>query len=74
MRSLENTQWKLKQFSYFWNIYFYPMNKQAPKGFFTEEDKVKIALNRSYTERFQLLMKLIRINKMLKNAKIIYPK
>lgn len=32
---------------------------------------VKSPSDRTYTERFELLMKLIRINIMLKNAKII---
>ena len=39
----------------------------------SEKEKLKIALSRSYEERFYILMKLIRINSMLKNAKIIYP-
>jgi hypothetical protein len=33
--------------------------------------EVKAALERTYTERFEFLMKLIRIGAMLKNAKII---
>jgi hypothetical protein len=41
------------------------------KGFITEEEKIRIAANRSYTERFEMLMKLIRISRMLKSAKII---
>lgn len=41
------------------------------KIFLTEEEKIAIAMKRSHTERFRLLMKLIRINNMLKNAKII---
>ena len=39
--------------------------------FISEEEKLKKKLNRSYSERFHLLMKLIRINKMLKRAIII---
>ena len=39
----------------------------------SEREKLKIALSRNYEERFELLMKLIRIDSMLKNAKIIYP-
>lgn len=39
----------------------------------SEEEKLKIALSRSHEERFFMLMKLIRIDKMLKQAKIIYP-
>jgi len=38
----------------------------------SEEEKLKIALSRSYEERFFMLMKLIRIDKMLKQAKIIH--
>ncbi len=41
------------------------------KIFLTEEEKTALAMKRSYTERFRLLMKLIRVNNMLKNAKII---
>ncbi len=41
------------------------------KIFYTEDEKKSIAMQRSYTERFRLLMKLIRISNMLKNAKII---
>ncbi len=48
-------------------------------GIVTKEEKEQILLNRSYTERFEMLMKLIRIGRMLKTAKIIehtenYPK
>jgi hypothetical protein len=39
-----------------------------------EEEKFKKRLAMSHTERFHLLMELIRINKMLKRAAIIYPK
>ena len=38
-----------------------------------EQQKLKIALSRSHEERFYMLMKLIRINSMLKSAKIVYP-
>lgn len=44
---------------------------QDKKIFLTEEEKKSISMKRSYTERFRLLMKLIRVNNMLKNAKII---
>ncbi len=40
---------------------------------YSEQEKLKIALSRSYEERFFMLMKLIRIGRMLKSAKIIYP-
>jgi len=39
----------------------------------SEQEKLKIALSRSYEERFFILMKLIRIDRMLKQSKIIYP-
>ena len=42
------------------------------KIFLNEDDKIKKALSMSYSERFHLLMKLIRINKMLKKATIIH--
>ncbi len=38
--------------------------------FVTEEEALKKRLSLSHTERFQLLMKLIRINKMMQSAKI----
>ncbi len=37
-----------------------------------ESERLKRALARTHTERFKLLMKLIRIDKMLKSAKIIH--
>jgi hypothetical protein len=37
----------------------------------TKKEKLQIAADRSYTERFEMLMKLIRIGRMLKSAKII---
>jgi hypothetical protein len=40
----------------------------------TEEEKLKKALSRTYEERFFFLMKLIKINKMLRSAKIIHKK
>ena len=39
-----------------------------------ESDKLKKVLARTYTQRFELLMKLVRIDKMLKGAKIIHVK
>ncbi len=44
------------------------------KGLFilSPEERAKIRSQTSYTERFDLLMKLIRISRMLKNVKI-YP-
>lgn len=45
--------------------------KPDKKIFTTEEEKLKSRLTMSYTERFHLLMRLIRISKMLKNATII---
>ncbi|MBA3706641.1 MAG: hypothetical protein H0W84_12300 [Bacteroidetes bacterium] len=49
------------------------MNKQNLKNQ-NESRKLEKALSRTHTERFELLMKLIRIDKMLKNAKIIHVK
>lgn len=47
---------------------------EAPKKtFISEEEKYRIRANRTYTERFEMLMKLIRIDRMLKSAKIIEP-
>jgi hypothetical protein len=48
--------------------------KQQKTGIVTMEEREQILLNRTYTERFEMLMKLIRIGKMLKTAKIIESK
>ncbi|CAN5420942.1 hypothetical protein BH10BAC1_BH10BAC1_15200 [soil metagenome] len=45
----------------------------SKKGPYSEEELFEIRMNRTYEERFRILMQLIRINKMMKNAKIIYP-
>lgn len=45
--------------------------KSHKKIFHTEEEKLQSRLAMSHTERFHLLMRLIRISKMLKNATII---
>lgn len=39
----------------------------------TEEEKLLKDLNLSYTERFYILMRLIKLTKKLSEAKIIYP-
>ena len=41
------------------------------KIFITEEEKIRKRLNMSYTERFYLLMRLIKLQKKLRSAKII---
>jgi len=46
------------------------MNQQK-RTFISEEEKLEIRLNRSYTERFRALMRLIKLNQKLKKAKII---
>ena len=38
--------------------------------FITEEEKLKLHLKTTYTERFYLLMQLIKASKKIKNAKI----
>ena len=40
-------------------------------NFITEEEKTQIALNRIYSQRFEMLIKLIRIDRMLKSAKMV---
>ena len=42
--------------------------------FVTKEEALKKRLSLSHTERFQLLMKLIRINKLMQLAKITHMK
>ncbi len=47
---------------------------EKPKGIFlTEEEKLEYKRSMTYTDRFRILMGLIQISKMLKNAKITYP-
>ena len=45
-----------------------------PTGFvqISEEEKLKKRLQMTYEERFRLMMRLIRIQQVLKNAKIIH--
>ena len=45
----------------------------SKNGPFSEEELFEIRMNRTYEERFRILMELIRLNKMMKRAKIIYP-
>jgi hypothetical protein len=40
--------------------------------FISDEEKLQKVLKGTYTERFYMLMKLIRISKMLSNATIIH--
>jgi hypothetical protein len=53
-------------------IFILRMEKKKAR-FLSEEDKRKIALSRTHQERFDLLMRLIRISKMLGQAEISYP-
>jgi len=48
------------------------MKKQNhPKSIVSEEEIRYARQSQTYTERFDLLMKLIRLGKMMKSAKII---
>lgn len=49
------------------------MDKEKPV-FISEEEKLKLHLERSHTERFRMLMRLIKLTKKMEKAKIIYPK
>lgn len=42
--------------------------------FLTEEQKIKKRLETTHTERFRLLMGLIRLDRKLKQARIIHSK
>lgn len=48
--------------------------KAKKNPFVSEEEKLELHLERSYTERFRMLMKLIRLTRKLKEAKIIEAK
>jgi hypothetical protein len=43
-------------------------------GFVSPEERLEIARQRSYTERFDMLMRLIRISRMVAVAKIVEEK
>ncbi|MCC6369657.1 MAG: hypothetical protein IT236_01490 [Bacteroidia bacterium] len=47
--------------------------EQEKLPFVNEEEKLKIRLERSHEERFRILMKLIRINKKIRTAKVVAP-
>ncbi|MCC6683887.1 MAG: hypothetical protein IT247_02335 [Bacteroidia bacterium] len=50
------------------------MKKQNhPKSLVSEEEIRYMRQSQTYTQRFDLLMKLIRLDKMMKSAKIIKP-
>lgn len=43
----------------------------SSQNFITEEEKLKLHLNRSHEERFRNLIALIRLGKKIKSAKIV---
>jgi hypothetical protein len=43
------------------------------KVLISEEQKLRDRLALTYTERFHLLMRLIKLDRKIKSAKIIYP-
>jgi hypothetical protein len=43
------------------------------KGFITEKEKLEKRLNLTHTERFYLLMRIIKLTRKLQKAKINYP-
>ncbi|MBX7204072.1 MAG: hypothetical protein K1X81_01480 [Bacteroidia bacterium] len=48
------------------------MKKQnQPKSIVSEEEIRYVRQSQTYTQRFDLLMKLIRLDRMMKSAKII---
>lgn len=48
-------------------------NPDNSKSFVSEEEIRYMRQSQTYTQRFDLLMKLIRLDKMMKSAKIIKP-
>lgn len=42
--------------------------------FLTDEEKLRVHLKTSYTERFRMLMRMIKLGQKLKDAKIIQAK
>lgn len=48
--------------------------EQEKSPFLNEDEKLKIRLQRTHEERFRILMKLFRINKKIRTAKIVHPK
>ncbi len=41
------------------------------KTFLNEDEKLKLRLNRTYTERFRILMRLIKTSQKLRKAQIL---
>jgi len=39
----------------------------------TQEERIVYHLSKTYTERFRMLMRLIKLTHKMKNAKIVYP-
>lgn len=53
-------------------MYLYTAMSTVKNPFISDEEKLQKVLKGTYTERFYMLMKLIRISKMLSNATIIH--
>ncbi len=49
------------------------MNSQKPI-FLSEEEKLKARLNTTHTQRFWMLMRLIKLSQKLERATIVKPK
>lgn len=67
----ENQRW-IAYYFVFLNAKFVKMSRPEKK-IYNEEELFQIRMNRTYEERFRILMQLIRVSKMMKNAQIIYP-
>jgi|GEM_PF-4907967 len=60
-------------------MWFFLTNYSEPMSadksiFITEEDKLRIRLKRSHTQRFRMLMELIKMSRKVEQAKNIHTK
>ena len=56
--------------AYLWSMQS-GQKEKLPYPFLSEEEKIRLRKNRTPSQRYDMLMKLMRISRMLKSAKII---